>query len=860
MSSTPHTPTGHPSVAEPSVGEIRRGLGSLRRRIRTIFALIGGARVLIALAAAVVVFFLADYLLDLPLGVRRFVRLGLLDQPEGLATGLWLPLLVVAAFLAYALTRSRRPGAALVSFIAGGIIGLLAHVAVRALRPLRMSLSDDELALSVEDRFQHLDDRLAASLDFARELRDPQRGESPAMMRKVVDEAVHEVEQLRLSSAASPRRAAGWLSLAGGAVALVGLLALALPESFSLWITRAVELQDVAWPQETTMRAVALAGDGSISAWDPAKPIEVSLGRPLTVYAQAQGEIPDEAFLVDLVAGQSPLPRRMFAVPEREDLFAFEFRDVRRPFAFVLKGNDDEDDTPRYTVEITIPPRVVGIQTTVTYPAYLGGKTETLPGGGVTVPAGSDIRVEFGSDVPVTRARVLIDKQDIEATRVAAVEGSGPDAASGEALPRYSFSLKAEKTLRYRVRVETPEGRTNDIGVDSHEIRVRRDRAPRAEWIYPYGGIETTAKGRLPLLVRATDDHAVEALTVEIRTGEKHTALWKVRARADAGAENARPEDRFIADGDFGRKRVLAYLPLDIEDLTDEEGEPLASTGQVAVRFVAKDSFGQEHEGEWITIDLYGADELERVLSGRRPAVRSAVESLRAEQLTQLAALEDALEFLDADDTPDLLKAIRFGQGRIAQDAHTAIRQLTDLFNAYVYDRMGAPNPNERILAYMDRHHRKTYGLPPAASGDAGAGPNGGAAAEDMNARGDPVFPYALYAEIVQAWRNKAFYDRGMINRMCAVLEDAVQLGAEVAPGARAAALQAQSGKREDVQAALVAQKAVVAALDRLLERMQSWQNLSDVTWTVRRLIEEQRTLRDQVETDVSGGEQPEDD
>ena len=844
MSSPPQGPT-------PSIVEIRRGLGSLRRRIRTIFALIGGAHVLIALVGAIVVFFLADYFLDLPLGVRRFVRLGLLDQPEGLATWLWLPMLAIAAFLAYALTRSRRPGAALFSFIAGGIVGVLGHVAVRALRPLRMSLSDDELALSVEDRFQHLDDRLAASLDFERELRDPRRGESPAMMRKVVNEAVHEVERLRLSSAASPKRAAGWLGLAGGSLAVLALVGGVLwPDSFDIWIRRGVELQDVEWPQETTMRAVILADDGSVAAWDPARPIEVSLGRPLTVYAQARGEIPDEAFLVDLVAGQSPLPRRMFAVPDREDVFAFEFRDVRRPFAFVLRGNDDDDDIPRYIVEITIPPRVVGIETTVSYPEYLGGKTETLPGGGVTVPAGSDIEVTFGSDVSLARARVLVDKKEIKARTL----------PGGEGLPRYAFSLKAEKTTRYRLLLETPEGRTNDVGVDSHEIRVRRDRAPRAEWIYPYGGVETTAKGRVALLARATDDHAVEALTIEVRTGDDHTMLWPVRARADKDAADAKPEERFIADGGYGRKQVLAYMPLDIEDLTDKNGEPLANTGQVSVRFVTKDSFGQEHEGEWVTIDLYGADELERVLSGRRPAVRSAIESLRTEQLTQLAGLEDALQHLDADDTPDVLKAIRFGQGRIAQDAHVSIRGLTDLFNAYVYDRLGAQNPNERILGYMDRHHRETYGLPPAASGEAAPNGRGAPSIEDTDVRGDPVFPYPLYAEIVQAWRNKAFYDRGMLNRMCAVLEDAVRLGAEQAPQARAAALQAQSGDRAEVEAAIKAQKAVVATLDRLLERMKSWQNLSDVTWTVRRLIEEQKTLRDQVETDLAGGEAPEDD
>ena len=105
------------------------------------------------------------------------------------------------------------------------------------------------------------------------------------------------------------------------------------------------------------------------------------------------------------------------------------------------------------------------------------------------------------------------------------------------------------------------------------------------------------------------------------------------------------------------------------------------------------------------------------------------------------------------------------------------------------------------------------------------------------------MFPYALYEQIVKAWKDKIIYDRGLIDRMLAVMEDAVAVAAQLAPDTYSAVARALSGKDEDLRAAADAQKQLLAAMDSLLKKMDSWQSLSDVTLRVRRLIEEQRAM-----------------
>src|SRR5262245_27369472 len=109
-----------------AVAAVLKRLAALRRRVRLLVATSGAFRLVAGVAAVVVAWFLADRLLDLPLGVRRFVRLGLLDRPDGLEAVVWLALLAAAVVVFVVTLRHRSGIAAVVAFCLAGVIGLVA--------------------------------------------------------------------------------------------------------------------------------------------------------------------------------------------------------------------------------------------------------------------------------------------------------------------------------------------------------------------------------------------------------------------------------------------------------------------------------------------------------------------------------------------------------------------------------------------------------------------------------------------------------------------------------------------------------------------------------------------------------------
>ena len=601
---------------------IRGRLGRLRARIRAIFAVIGVSRWIIALVALVLGFFAADYFLDLPLSVRQFVRLGLFHKPAAMHAVLWLPALALCLFLALAFTRSRRGAAPLFAFLAAGIVGLLVWVAVRAFFPLRVRLPDDDLALSVESRFKDLKDRLAAALDFSTELGRPQRGESELMMRAVVAEADQEVRSLRFAKAASGRRAMQWGAAALGALLIGGGTAALASDSFGLFTRRALMLEDVDWPRATTMIAVDVAEDGTVTRRDPAQPFSVSVGRSLTLHAQALGEVPDEVFLTDLVEGQQPLPRRMFRLPRSKDVFAFEFRDVRRAFRFVLQGGDDEDEKPVYTVDITVPPKVLSVRSQVTYPTYLGRKPETIEDGNVRVPEGSRVVVTFDTDLPVADARVVFGegRRDVETL----------DEASEGGFRRFRFSYEADRSTTFRINLKTPDGRVNDVTRNAYRVTVLRDQPPRVTWTWPRGVVEVSKKGHVPLLVQVRDDHAVVSLKLVMRLSDEDVQEFELEPYEAVGVDEERtnaPLRAKAVDGPFGRTDVLAFVPIEIANVKTSDAQAVPHQGRLGFRWVATDSRGQIRESDWGSVDVFPEAELERGLSTQRAAVRAAFDA-----------------------------------------------------------------------------------------------------------------------------------------------------------------------------------------------------------------------------------------
>ena len=821
-------------------------LGRLRTRIRALFATIGIGRWIVAAVGLLALFFVADYLLDLPLPVRQFVRLGLLQPPAGLSAALWLPLLLLSIVLLVALTRRNHRAAPLLAFVVGGVAGLLVWLGIRALRPTRVTLSDDDLALSVEQRFRGLQDRLAGALDFERELRNPTRGESTAMMRHVVHDAADAARDLQFSKAVSGRRALRWAGAALGAVAVAAVVSAAMPETVGLWARRSLLLQDEAWPRSTHMVAVDLQEDGSFATHEAGVPYDVAIGRSLTVYARAEGDVPSDAQVLDLIEGQEPLPRRMFRVPGQEDVFAYEFLDVRRPFDFFLRGGDDDDETPRYSVEITIPPRILSIRSTIAYPAYLGREPEVVEGGTVSVPQGATVQVAFTTDMDIATAEAVVGKQTLPCT---------PTEPGNRR--SFAFAYEAERSVQGRIVMKTPEDKGNDPAADSFEVRVKTDRPPRVDWTYPRAGVAVTPAGRVPLLVMATDDHGVAGLTLEVRVNTETEVRRYELEPYDPDADSAsRQIPLAVTDGPYGRRRVLAYLPVEIARLRTQDGKPLPASSELSFRLETRDSRGQIRQSELARVDIRSGSDREHALAGRRSNVRMAVEAVYRQQVGRRADIAALQGSPLGRAERDMLKTVRFAQSKIAQDCDRAVQELLSVFNGFVYDRLGSEVPNDKILAILHRFHRTTYGLEASPSEEPPLRPSG----RRGDWKGDPVFPYAVYAEIVEAWRAKVIYDKGLLDKMCATVADAVEVASHLAPAAHRAATTAATGDGEDLSTLLAAQDACLERLDALLEAMRGWQSLSDMTVRLRSIIEKQENLARELEGKAKAGSGEKDD
>ncbi len=904
---------GSRKQSSPEVRKVRTRLGLLRARVRGILATVATCKWIVAAVGALAAFFVADWFLDLPMHVRRFLRSGLLTQPETWSVFAWLAALAIAIAVAVVFTKARRRTAPFFAFIACGLVGLLAWFAYQQFAPIGARIRDEELALGVEARHAGLRHRLASALDFDKTIQgttvESPRGESRELMEAMVAETTAEAKGVKFARAANSAPATRWVSLAGLALAGAVIAMIALPAT-KLWARRSLLLEDVDWPRDTTMLAVdvdvldeakASSGDNAnvstegdsnsaintrITPHDPKVPFSVTVGRPLTIYALAEGDAPDEAYLLDFVEGQQPLSRRMYQVPGRDHLFAFEFRDVRRPFTFILRGGDDDDDRPVYSVEISIPPRIQSIQTSVTYPSYLGLDATTHDRGSVSVPQGSIINVTFVPDVPLSAAFALVGGKRREVTPVKVPMGDSE--ADG-----YRFTSTTESSFRYSLVLETQSGKRNESAADSYEVRVKEDRAPRLDWIFPRGLGERTAKGRIPLLVRASDDYGIGSLALELRAGGQSVQRFELgKDVSESGEEESiatelrrRLLENAKMDGDLGRGQILAYVPIDIPMLRDDEGVPVSSPSRVSFRFVAKDTKGQVREGEWNAMDISSAGDIERGLSSSRASLRSQLAALQREQNARRDDVAAILtEFtrsgaVDTDttraDRAEALRSIRFRQGRIAQDAQRATRALIRIFNDFVYNRLGAANPNERILGYLNRYHNQTFGVP-AAVRDPTLPKSARTSADssrssDVNANGDPVFPYRLYDDILDAWRNKVIYDKGLIERMLLVMQDAVDIAARLAPKTHTLAIDAAGGsrakrgadaplgdaletERKRINDLLNSQESVLASLDRLLKAMSGWQSLSDLTMALRGIVEEQESLRDRMETIDSEG------
>jgi len=442
-------------------------IAALRGRVRRLLALHGMAWVVAALAVAVILAGLADWLVHLVPEVR-------------------LALLIGAVALA-------------------GWLGWR-----RVVTPLVVRFRDLDIALRIERRWPGLNDRLSSTIEFLR-ARD-QAGDASAgsegLRAATVARTLAEVDSIDFRAVVDPRPARR-AALAALGVLAVGLAILgAAPAAGRLALTRLFAPYGGAeWPKQTELEPPRFAK-------------KVAIGEPFTVdVAVRKGKVVPVSAQVTYTfddGDRSTEPLR----PDDRGVFHGRIDAVSRPFTFTVTAGDDR--TTRYAVKVVPPPALTVVAIALTPPAYTGQARTVLAPGHTQIRAveGTAVEVEATANKPLASA--LLHRGGPAGPRPATLSAGGTRLAArflvAESAPFWfalkdtegfagreatRFEVRALKDEAPRVTFEEPTGdreitpdgvlplriaADDDLGLDSIELAYKiaaADSEPTREEVVP---------------------------------------------------------------------------------------------------------------------------------------------------------------------------------------------------------------------------------------------------------------------------------------------------------------------------------------------------------------------------------------
>jgi len=438
---------------------------------------------------------------------------------------------VVLVGLSLAIDYTQRLGlpARIFSLVVG--LGILSYVLYRQLvSKLTRPMDDERMALTVEDQFPELRDRLISSLQFAAALEagsTGRSGQSLAMMSAVSADAAGAVEPLDLRRTVDQGRLA--LALSFAMVLWAGLITFAAfqPAVMRLWFRRNILMAGDTWPRRTRL---------TVSYDD--RPVAEGDTLEITVEADVNGDVPAQV-IIEHESLESDRKGEETLAPVGgvgDNEFKTRRRNIVESFRFRASGGDAT--TRWYDVTVVKRPTITQLKFWAEYPSYTGlapewlsvAKTSirVLPGTRISVALGSSKPLE--KDTELERYGAWIEKDDeAEPVRLAYVgpEETGPDGQ----LVIDTWFTEAEKASSKELWTGVFEARRACVAsfhvLDTQGLVNRPPQVRSVDMIKDVPPKVTVAKvgvgdmirpnTTLPLRIKAADDFGVKQLYLEHR-------------------------------------------------------------------------------------------------------------------------------------------------------------------------------------------------------------------------------------------------------------------------------------------------------------------------------------------------------
>ncbi len=639
-----------------------------------------------------------DTLLDPLRKIRRLARVLAALRGVGLAVAVVVAMLIASVLADYLLVLPSAPRALLLAvFLAAGAHALWRWIA----RPITAPLSLHDVAGRVESTHPAMRDRLRSAVDF---LAGAVPG-SPAMQRRVIDEARSLATTLQPGAAVDRRPVVHAL--------LAGVLAITLAALLATW----------GGPAYTAIGLSRLFSPFGHDVWPKRMEIELLDAPPRRI---AEGQTLELRMRLKKGDGASVRAivhsRRGDGRPRQEVMR----READGTYALSLTataGDSDQlnvwieaGDDSRHLPAVTVVPRlaVVSVRALVAPPPYVHAPPADvgLSDGQATVTAGSSIalRVNFN--------KALADRDFIALVLVTSPAGADA-AATTQPATAITWSRDGQSavgvftvrdSLRFRI-VGTDADGLRSSGLDECQLIVEPDRPPLAQIESPRGNEHRTATAYVPLIGVAEDDFAIQSLTLSVdRLGDKRH--WDIPLVADAKPAVGAT---WTAIDDTGRsKRFRATHQWELSALKDADLKP----GDVLeYKLVATDNYaldGQTHPpAASATLRLTiisqealadrAAEEIRRI-AGRVADLKGAQERARGETEALAGETKGKGDFDAADRA--VAERLAGQQGALASEGKQIAGKLDDLVTMLGENRSQSPEQSRVAADARDRVNR----------------------------------------------------------------------------------------------------------------------------------------------------------
>ena len=403
--------------------------------------------------------------------------------------------------------------------LAGSVV-LFAQVFLRARARLRKRFSVETLAAAAERHDPGLEGQLLNALELPGVVQSLSREGGGELEKLLSERAVMEAEMKAHASRVGIARSLDLRGVWGRAV-LAALLFVALfqmagaaPEVFGFWFHRNVLLADRPWPRDTHF-----VFDREGIEWHHARK------DPLEISAWVAGTIPRDATLHIRSGGDSRTSRLIpggsgkVAIPEEAALrggiepgieldakrLFHILPAVTEPVEIRLEGGDNASGTIR--VEVHDRPRILVARFHLVYPQYLGREPGLVenPGGDTQVPAGTRVEIEAECDQELSGGRFRFGKGD----------ESEPERVEGKTL---FASFKPDENGFVELSVTDREWGFESRPPLRFGFIVLPDRPPSVRLAIEGDARVMTPVGKIRYTVTAEDDHGFSGVSLRRRT------------------------------------------------------------------------------------------------------------------------------------------------------------------------------------------------------------------------------------------------------------------------------------------------------------------------------------------------------